>query len=157
MVIDGVVRICLREEDFRMAFGDMFRLLFTLTLLITEVFFYSVVGFQPTVLFLMVPTVLVVLCGSASLLIRAAFHFAVGPEGLDCFSVSSSEHMDWSGVASIRRVSFLGLDWLVLRGQGQARTIWLPLFVGRYSVLRDLLVTFGDPRCRWDEQLPLAA
>lgn len=156
MPVDGVVRICLRHEDFRMAFAGVFQLLLLLTLSITEVYF--VLAGQPLfILLVVVPVVLSLLSLFASLAICWSFHFEVGPQGLDCFTLIGTEHVNWSDVKASRLVGFFGLEWLVIQTHDKRRALWLPLFVGRYALLRDLLITFSDPRCRWEDQLPKAA
>ena len=155
MPAEGVVRICLRHEDFRMSFAGVFQLLLILTLSISEVYFV-LIGQPLFVLLVTVPAILGLLTLVASIAICWSFHFEVGPQGLDCFTLVSSEHINWSDVKTSRLIGFLGLEWLVIQTSSQKRALWLPLFVGRYALLRDLLVTFSDPRCRWEEKLPKA-
>lgn len=152
-MIDSVMRICLRREDFRMEFGGVFQLIFGLTLVLTEAFFW-LNGSPVYVMLTVLPLLLAVLSAIVSGLICLAFHFEVGPRGLDAYTLLNAEHIAWSDVRASRRVSFLGLDWLVIRTQDNRRPLWLPLFVNRYALLRELLITFSDPRCHWDETLP---
>lgn len=151
---DPVIRICLREEDFRMAYSGIFRLVFTITLVLMEGFFLLLWGFNPVVTFVVIPGVLAILCGIASLVVCWGFHFVVGPDGVDYCTITQSHHLNWEGLKSSRQVGFLGLHWLVVTSCKTGREFWLPLFVGQYRLLRDLLLTFGDPRLNWEDQLP---
>ncbi|MCA8992714.1 MAG: hypothetical protein KDA88_12065 [Planctomycetaceae bacterium] len=150
---EGIIRICLRREDFRMSFTDVFPIVFTLTLVPLELFFFFT-GAPLFILAGVIPVLLTVLSTLAGALICWAFHFEVGPNGLEWVTLLRTDHIPWTNVNTSRRVGFLGLDWLVIETSDSHSKLWLPLFVRRYHLLRDLLVTFGDPRWNWDQQLP---
>jgi hypothetical protein len=113
-------------------------------LLTSEAIFILPGHANPQTLFLMIPALVLLLCGIFLLILFKRCHLDVGPEGIDCYHLwRGRQHTNWQDVHGARLFRFLGLDYLLLEIENRKRPLWLPLFVHRYDLFRDLFTTYA--------------
>lgn len=142
---EDFVRISFRHEEFRCLFSPPFTVVLVCVLFVSEAFFLLVGTASLQVLLLLLPLTVVLLCATAVGLMCLMFKFEVGPAGIQGYDFWSRKHcIDWGTVSRVRHVSLLGLDYLRLEIHDSRRILWVPLFVERYDLLRDLLSIYLD-------------
>jgi hypothetical protein len=156
MLVDGVVKICVREEGFHARLFEPFRLVFLSVLVISEVLAVSY-GPNPAVIYwLFIP------CLGVGYSLPAVFvtcrwcRYHVGPEGIEGYDFWGRTRTSWKAIARVRCINFLGMEYLLITGKSQ-RNVWVPLCVDRYDVLRRLLLTYAAPVHELEELLPESA
>lgn len=151
---DAAVRISFREEDFQIRFHEPFRLVFFCALAVSECFFFAAGEVSYLVALVIGPAAIAALCGTAVAAMSWRYRFEIGPEGIDCYDAWCRPHRTgWNSVTGFRYVNYFGVDYLLVHNR-DSRAIWLPLFVDRYDVLRDMLITYAGPKHALAEQLP---
>lgn len=152
---NGIVRISVRTEDFHVDFGETFRMVFFAALFLVESFFLLTGNSTPLLMVIILPTLVAVLCMTIVAPMVLRFKFEIGPEGIDCFDIWCRPHRTpWSAVQECRVIKFLGLAYLRVVVRDSRRAIWLPLFVRRYDLLRDLLISYAPAEHHLDIALP---
>lgn len=153
-VMDDTIRISVRHEDFRVDLARPFIPVAIGALVASELFFILRGTSSLQMLLIGVPVAVMLTCGAILMLMCLRYKFEVGPEGIDSFDFLRRVHRTpWDAVQSIQFFSLFGLDYLVVRVEGHRRALWIPLFVTRYELLRDLLVTYADASHRLADKL----
>lgn len=156
LLSEGVVRISFREEAFQVRFQEPFRMTFFLTVLVGEVFLLYSGSTSLIYPVLLVPLFAAVWCAVAILFVSWRYQFQIGPEGIECYDFwCQPQSTNWQSITGCRYVSGFGLEYLLISST-ESRPIWVPLFVERYDILRDLLVCYSNPDLKLDAVLPEA-
>lgn len=142
---DHTMRISLRREDFRVAIGRPFGLVAAGALILSETLFIVRGDSSPHVLLLVIPLAVLILCALLLALMSLRYHLDVGPHGIDCYELwMRPRHMNWDAVTRTRLLCVLGLEYLLIGVSNRWWPIWIPLFVQREKLLRDLLINYVD-------------
>lgn len=148
------LRISFRKEDFQVAFLRPFLLIFLSALTICEIFFLISGNSSHAVVFVILPTLVTLLCTAAVSLLQARYKFGLGPAGIRCYDFwCRPQSTAWEDVADIKLVNTAGLEYLQIVSKTTTRPIWLPLFVRRDSVLRQMLMTYTHHSLELNQKL----
>ena len=140
---DDVIHVSFRREDFRIAFGPPFLLVFAATLALSEALFIYLGNDARHILFLVLPVLVTVLCVVAISLMTIRSAFQLSRDGIACYDLWSRPHAtSWDVVQDVQRVQSVGFSYLKITLRDKKQVIWLPLFVSRASRLEELLTHY---------------
>ena len=155
---ENVIPLSFRREDFRVAMGRPFWPVCIGALLASEALQILPGTASLHVLVFVVPIAVIVLCALILMLMAMLYRVEVGPEGIHCYDVwSRPRHASWSTITRARMVRLFGLDYLVIHSQDRRRPLWIPMFVSRDHLFRDMLITYTDATHGLQQKLEQAA
>ncbi len=151
LIDEDYLRISLRSESFRISFEEPFRVVFALALMAVLGWFVSEGITNYVVLGLAIPLATGIMSAVSIEILRRLYLFYIKPEGLSCYNFWGFQRtIPWNSMRSVRGFSLFGLRYLRITAEGLKSDIWLPLFVDRLALLRNLVDAHVE------EQHPLA-
>ncbi|WP_437201776.1 hypothetical protein [Planctomicrobium sp. SH664] len=152
------LRFSVRHEDFHVSIQRPMLAVATIALAVTETMLLTMGHYHPVLLLLVLPPSVLGLCYALLKLLGLQYRFEVGPDGIDRYSwLLLKRHTSWDEIKEVHPIRVAGLDYLVVRGRREKERFWIPLFVTRYDLLRDLLLLYAGRMHRLDDKLREAA
>ncbi|SFH53538.1 hypothetical protein [Planctomicrobium piriforme] len=139
-----VNRISFRREDFRVSLDRPFIPVMIGALLLTEILVILPGNGSLHTALLVIPIAVLALCATLLTLMSLRYHLEVGPDGIDCYDLwVRPRHTNWNAVTNTRFYRFFGLNYMVIQVPGRRRPMWIPLFVQRYDLFREMVLTYA--------------